>query len=113
MCAPTTPARRCWASPAGGPPRPRAVAGVTGALDQVRAHRAGQTVLVVTSGGPISTAVSHVLDTPPETTIELNLRIRTTSGAECAVTPKRHMLVAYNGISHLEAPEYADWVTYA
>ena len=33
-------------------------------------------VLVLSSGGPISTAVGRVLGTPPETTIELNLRLR-------------------------------------
>ncbi|MBC7803947.1 MAG: histidine phosphatase family protein, partial [Candidatus Parcubacteria bacterium] len=65
------------------------------------------------SGGPISTAVGHVLQTPAETTIELNLRIRNTSITEFAFTPKRHMLVGYNAIPHLDAPAYKDWVTYA
>jgi broad specificity phosphatase PhoE len=101
------------ASPQGMPSYPAFVAGVAGALDHVRANHYGQNVLVVTSGGPISTAVGHVLRTPPETTIELNLRIRNTSITEFAFTPKRHMLVSYNGIPHLDAAEYADWVTYA
>ena len=101
------------ASPAGMPTYPQFVAGVTGALDHVRASHYGQSVLVVTSGGPISTAVGHVLQTPPETTIELNLRIRNTSITEFAFTPKRHMLVSYNAIPHLDAPAYKDWVTYA
>ncbi len=43
---------------------------------------------------PISTAVGQVLGTTPETTIELNMRIRNTSITELAFTPKRHMLVA-------------------
>jgi len=101
------------ASPVGMPSYPDFVQGVASALDHVRANHYGQKVLVVTSGGPISTAVGHVLGTPPQATIELNLRIRNTSVTEFAFTPKRHMLVGFNAIPHLDAPEYDDWVTYA
>jgi broad specificity phosphatase PhoE len=76
-------------SPHGMPPYPDFVAGVTSALDHVRAQHAGQT------------------------TIELNLRIRNTSVTQFAFTPKRHMLVSYNGIAHLEGDPWRDWVTYA
>lgn len=100
-------------SPRGMPSYPDFLAGVRGALDHVRQNHYGQTVLVVTSGGPISTAVGHVLGTPPESTIELNLRIRNTSVTEFAFTPKRHMLVGFNAIPHLDAPEYKEWVTYS
>jgi broad specificity phosphatase PhoE len=100
-------------SPRGMPTYPQFVAGVAGALDHVRANHYGQKVLIVTSGGPISTAVGQVLGTSPETTIELNLRIRNTSVTEFAFTPKRHMLVSYNALPHLDAPELRDWITYA
>jgi len=100
-------------APAGMPSYRDFVAGVAGALDHVRANHYGQNVLMVTSGGPISTAVGHVLGTPPASTIELNMRIRNSSITEFAFTPKRHMLVCYNAIPHLDAPEYRDWVTYA
>ena len=86
--------------------------GVTSALDYVRAHHDGN-VLMVSSGGPISTAVGHVLGTTPETTIELNLRIRNASITEFAFTPKRHMLVTYNTLPHLDHADHASWVTYA
>jgi broad specificity phosphatase PhoE len=99
--------------PRGMPSYPEFVAGVTSALDHVRANHYGQKVLVVTSGGPVATAIGQVLGTPPETTIELNLRIRNTSVTEFAFTPKRHMLVGFNAIPHLDAPAYQDWVTYA
>jgi len=101
------------ASPVGMPSYTDFVAGVAGALDHVRANHFGQTVLMVTSGGPISTAVGQVLGTSPETTIELNLRIRNSSITEFAFTPKRHMLVSYNAIPHLDDPRYADWITYS
>jgi broad specificity phosphatase PhoE len=86
--------------------------GVVDALDQVRQRHEGN-VLIVSSGGPISTAVGHVLGTTPETTIELNLRIRNSSVTEFAFTPKRHMLVTYNTLPHLDQPEFKDWVTYS
>ncbi|HEX7889386.1 MAG TPA: histidine phosphatase family protein [Ramlibacter sp.] len=99
--------------PQGMPSYPAFVQGVSSALDHVRANHYGQNVLVVTSGGPIATAVGHVLGTPPATTIELNLRIRNTAITEFAFTPKRHMLLTFNGIPHLDAAAYEDWVTYA
>lgn len=101
------------ASPAGMPSYQQFVAGVAGALDHVRASHYGQNVLVVTSGGPISIAVGHVLGTRAEATIDLNLRIRNTSITEFAFTPKRHMLVGFNAVPHLDAPAYKEWVTYA
>jgi broad specificity phosphatase PhoE len=88
------------------------VLGVTTALDHVRKSHDG-VVLLVSSGGPISTAVGHILGCSPEATIELNLRIRNSSVTEFAFTPKRHMLVTYNTLPHLDSPDYSDWVTYA
>jgi len=88
------------------------VLGVTSALDHVRHNYSGP-VLIVSSGGPISTAVGHILGTSPETTIELNLRIRNTSLTEFAYTPKRHMLVTYNSLPHLNDAEHAKLITYA
>ena len=99
-------------SPQGMPTYDEFAAGVAGALDHVRANHYGKTVLVVTSGGPISTAVGLVLGTSPESTIELNMRIRNTSITEFAFTPKRHMLVCYNAVPHLDDAEHAGWVTY-
>ncbi len=99
-------------SPKGMPTYPDFLAGVTSALDHVRKQHTGN-VLIVSSGGPISTAVGHILGTTPETTIELNLRIRNSSVTEFAFTPKRHMLVTYNTLPHLDHADYADWVTYA
>ncbi|TAM52988.1 MAG: histidine phosphatase family protein [Burkholderiaceae bacterium] len=99
-------------SPKGMPSYPEFVAGVTSALDHVRSLHDGK-VLIVSSGGPIATAVGHVLGTSPETTIELNLRIRNASVTEFAFTPKRHMLVTYNTLAHLDAPEHAGWATYS
>jgi broad specificity phosphatase PhoE len=99
-------------SPQGMPSYDDFVKGVTSALDHVRKAHTGN-VLIVSSGGPISTAIGHILGTTPETTIELNLRIRNSSVTELAYTPKRHMLVSYNNLPHLDDAAYADWVTYS
>ena len=99
-------------SPHGMPTYNDFVAGVSSALDHVRMNHTGN-VLLVSSGGPISTAVGHVLGTSPEATIELNLRIRNSSVTEFAYTPKRHMLVTYNTLPHLDAPEHTSWITSA
>ena len=99
-------------APKGMPVYSDFVAGIEQALDHVRQHCAGN-ALIVSSGGPISTAVGRVLGTPAETTIELNLRIRNTALTEFAFNPKRHMLVTYNTLPHLDSAEHQDWVTYA
>lgn len=99
-------------APAGMPSYADFVAGVAGVLDHVRHNHYGHKVLVVTSGGPISTAVSYVLGAKSEATIDLNMRIRNTAITEFAFTPKRHMLVCFNAVPHLDAPQYQDWVTY-
>mgnify|MGYP000958413035 FL=1 len=99
-------------SPKGMPDYVDFVRGVTSALDHVRQTYTGN-VLMVSSGGPIATAVGHILGPPPETTIELNMRIRNSALSEFAFTPKRHMLLTYNTLPHLDHADYKDWVTYA
>lgn len=99
-------------SPRGMPSYNEFVAGVASALEHVRTHHEGP-VLLVSSGGPIATAVGQVLGTSAETTIELNLSIRNASVTEFSFSPRRHKLVTYNTLPHLDAPEYASWITYA
>lgn len=98
--------------PAGMPDYPSFVQGVLGALDYVRTSDCTK-VLIVSSGGPISTAVGHLLGTSAETTIELNFRIRNTSITEFSFNPKRHVLLSFNHLPHLDDPAYADWQSYA
>ena len=87
-------------------------AGVAGALDHVREHCKGQ-VLVVSSGGPISVAVGQVLATPAESVVELNLRIRNSAVTEFAFNAKRHTLLSFNHLPHLDAPDALALQTYA
>lgn len=88
------------------------VQGVTSALDHIRQQHEGH-VLLVSSGGPIATAVAHVLHTSPETSIELNMRLRNSAVSEFNFNPKRHSLVSFNNVPHLETPSHKDWITFA
>lgn len=101
------------ASPQGMPSYTDFVRGVTTALDHVRAQHAGQRVLIVSSGGPIATAVGHVLGLSPEGSIALNMRLRNSALTEFEFNPKRHTLLSFNTLPHLDEPALADWVTYA
>jgi broad specificity phosphatase PhoE len=102
---------RGQAQPQGMPSYPEFVHGVTSALAHVQAQHSGD-VLLVSSGGPIATAVGHVLQTPPEVTIEINMRIRNTAVSEMHYTPKRLSLVSHNTINHLDGLAHQGWVTY-
>jgi len=100
-------------SPQGMPSWNEFSAGVRAALDHVRHHHAGQNVLLVSSGGPISAAVGEVLGTAPEVTIALNMRIRNSAVTEFSVSPKRLMLQTFNTLPHLNDAEHAGWITHA
>ncbi len=99
-------------SPKGMPSYDAFVQGVTSALDHVRKHHSGN-VLMVSSGGPISTAIGHILGTVPEKTIELNMQIRNSAVTEFLFTPKRHLLLTFNSLAHLDGAEYAPWISYS
>ena len=100
-------------SPEGMPAYTDFVHGVTSALEHVRAHHAGQNVLLVSSGGPIATAVGHVLGLSPDATIDLNMRIRNSAVTEFSISPKRLMLQTFNTLPHLDTPEHRGWATHA
>jgi broad specificity phosphatase PhoE len=100
-------------TPAGMPSYIDFLDGVTSALDHVRGKHHGANVLVVSSGGPISTAVAHVLDAPASSSIDLNMRLRNSAVTELVFTPKRHVLLTFNTLPHLDGPQYADWITSA
>jgi broad specificity phosphatase PhoE len=99
-------------SPKGMPSYTEFVKGVTSALDHVRMRHTGN-VLFVSSGGPISTAIGHILGTVPEKTIELNMQIRNSAVTEFLFNPKRHLLLTFNSLAHLDGAEYAPWITYS
>jgi broad specificity phosphatase PhoE len=98
-------------APVGMPTYADFVAGIHEALAHVRAEAEGD-VLMVSSGGPISTVVAQVLGAPAETSIALNLRIRNSAVSEFAFNPKALSLVTFNTLPHLDAAEHVAWVTH-
>jgi len=99
-------------APAGMPSYADFVAGVNGALEHVRREFEGD-VLIVSSGGPISTAVGQVLGTPSATTIDLNMRIRNSAVTEFVFSAQRHTLLTFNTLPHLDPVDDAGLITYA
>ncbi len=85
--------------------------GVAAALDLALPHVGGK-VLMVTSGGPISTAVGLILNLAAPAIIELNMRSRNSGLTEISFNATRHALLTYNTLPHLDHPECADWVTH-
>ena len=81
-------------------------------LDHVRQRFDGH-VLIVSSGGPICTALAQVLAAPPATAAELNLRLRNSALSELQFTPARHALLSFNTLPHLQQPDRQAWITYA
>ena len=105
-------------SPEGMPTYNDFVAGIWGVVEWAREREKteGHTdsrVLVVSSGGPISTMVGRLLNTPPETTIELNMQIRNTALTDVMVTPRAARLVCFNHLPHLDGAAFAEWITHA
>jgi broad specificity phosphatase PhoE len=98
--------------PEGMPSHADFVAGVADALARARAHAAGE-VLMVSSGGPIATAMGLVLGLAPAPVVELNLRIRNSALTQFHATPKRHVLMTFNTLPHLDHPDHAGWITSA
>jgi len=98
--------------PDGMPSWPDFTKQVVQVLDYVR-QSGNENVLLISSGGPIACAIGQVLGTPPEATVELNMRLRNSAVTEFTFTPKRFALQTYNTLAHLDAPECAGWVTHA
>jgi broad specificity phosphatase PhoE len=83
------------------------------ALVEARQRFSDGNVLIVSSGGPIAAIVAATLNAPPATAVELNLRIRNSSLTEFAATPRRHSLVSFNGLPHLDTQPDPTLITYA
>lgn len=84
--------------------------GIEQALDRVK--RCDGDVLLVSSGGPIATAVMRVLGAPPQMMIELNLRIRNSAITEFAISPKRLTLHSFNHLPHLDSAQHRELISY-
>ena len=86
--------------------------GAVAALVEARERFPDGNVLVVSSGGPIAAMVAAAMQAPPAAAVELNLRIRNSSLTEFASTPRRHHLVSFNGLPHLDTNPDLTLTTY-
>ncbi|MBN8487987.1 MAG: histidine phosphatase family protein [Burkholderiales bacterium] len=98
--------------PQGMPSHAEFRAGVADALTRAREQHQGR-VLVVSSGGPIATAVGLVLDAPPASVVDLNMRLRNSALCEMVASASRHSLLSFNTLPHLDTPALAEHITYA
>lgn len=98
--------------PAGMPTWAAFSAGVRTALDMAAQHAQGQ-VLMVSSGGPISTAIGQVLGLQASAVVELNLRLRNSALSEVVMSGQRLALLSFNSLPHLEPAGRHLHATYA
>jgi broad specificity phosphatase PhoE len=85
----------------------RVVAGVEAA----RAGTHGERVLIVSSGGPKSLAVKHVMGLSDAAAIELMMQIRNTSTTRFLSDGARLSLHAFNVLAHMERPDREHAIT--
>jgi broad specificity phosphatase PhoE len=84
-------------------------------VDWLTAQRDGtdRHVLVVSSGGPISTLVGHVLGAAPATMVDLNFQMRNTAVTTLLAARSRCQLLSFNNLPHLLSSERRDLLTSA
>jgi broad specificity phosphatase PhoE len=87
-------------------------AGVRAVLDRMR-EGAARRVLVVSSGGPISTLLGAVLELAPRMMMNLNLQTRNAAISELAFNASSVHFVSFNGVPHLDRPERRAAITYS
>lgn len=86
----------------------RVVAGLGAA-----AGEAGERVLIVSSGGPKSLAVKHVMGLSDDAAIELMMQIRNTATTRFLRAGQRLALHAFNSLAHMERPDRQHAITMA
>ncbi|GLS24705.1 histidine phosphatase family protein [Marinibactrum halimedae] len=70
-------------------------------------------VLVVSSGGVMSTLMAHVLDCPNESIIDINLQVKNTAQITYQATSGGFKLTGFNATPHLESSERSEFITYS
>ncbi len=85
---------------------------VLAALAELRTGTAKR-VLVVSSGGPISTILAEVLGMPLRGVVDLNLQTRNTGISELQAGASKIHFVSFNNVPHLDRPERAGALTYS
>lgn len=82
-------------------------------LQQVQADHYHQNIVIFSSGGPIASMVSQLLEAPSHVCIELNFQIHNTSVTQCYVSQEKITLQNFNGIPHLQDFEHQKLQSYS
>jgi len=85
---------------------------VLAALAELRKTSAKR-ILVVSSGGPISTILAEVLGMPVRGVVDLNLQTRNTGISELQAGASRIHCVSFNNVPHLDRPDRDGALTYS
>lgn len=88
------------------------VSGARRALESARRPGASR-VLVVSSGGPISSLLGTLLGAAPRKMIDLNLQARNSGISELRFNEKVVHLVSFNNVPHLDVPGRSEAITYS
>jgi broad specificity phosphatase PhoE len=72
----------------------------------------GRRILLVSSGGAIATALSHVLQAPPGAMVHMNLQLRNSSVSHLYFNQRAVHFAGFNHVPHLDHPDRAGSVTY-
>jgi len=72
----------------------------------------GRRILVVASGGSISSIIGQVLGLTPDKIFDLNLQVYNTSISRLFVGSSKASVASFNEIPHLAGPEQIGYVTY-
>lgn len=77
-----------------------------------RNNKNGTKILVVSSGGAISMAISQILKAPPASMIQMNLQLRNSSINHLYFNRTSMNFSGFNHVPHLEHAECGDAITY-
>ncbi len=81
-------------------------------LEQVQQSSA-RSVLIVSSGGVITTAIGHILGLNAAARIDLNMQLRNSAVSEIQLTSRRMLLHSFNTLPHLDPSQHGAYQTYA
>jgi broad specificity phosphatase PhoE len=86
---------------------------VQAAIEEImQRHSRGSKVLISTSGGVIALALQSVMKLPDSQAIAVNWMVNNSSVTRIRYGGGRASLSLFNGLSHLETPQYREFITF-
>ncbi len=82
-------------------------------LASVTQHSTAKNILVITSGGPISTVLKHVMGFGMDTLVALQVQSRNTALSHLYFNQSATYLTSFNHVPHLDQPARLNAITHA